>query len=406
MTMFREQPVDDIAASLRAAMVAELRGPDGITSEEVAAAISVVPRHLFAPDVLLEEAYDPYTAPMVKRGEDGLALSVMSATHIQAVMLEQAEIAPGMRVLEVGSGGYNAALLQELVGENGAVTTVDIDPDITRRARKYLDAAGYEQVNVVLADAEHGVPEGAPYDRIVVTAGAFDIPPAWLDQLAERGRLVVPLRFRGLTRSIAFDRDEGGVLVSRSYRLCGFVPMQGEGAHRELIVPIEEGLFLRADDRSQRFDIEALREAAHTEALELWTGLPFDMPDELELFLLTNAPHIAKLHAAPELVDSGRFNAAAGRGVPALLHEGSFAYRIKRPSEAVAGGFEVGVIAHGPQAEMVAEEYSDLLRLWVHGFRRRGAACIRYIPDAAATTEPVQDVIAVKPHGLVTVSWI
>lgn len=81
MTTIRENGVDD-AASLRAAMVDELRGPDGITSKAVAAAVGAVPRHLFAPEVPLEEAYDPYTAPMVKQDAGGLALSVMSATHI------------------------------------------------------------------------------------------------------------------------------------------------------------------------------------------------------------------------------------------------------------------------------------------------------------------------------------
>ncbi|WP_433464090.1 methyltransferase, FxLD system [Spirillospora sp. CA-128828] len=406
MTATRERSTEDAAASLRAEMVAELRGPDGIVSEAVASAIGVVPRHLFAPDVQLEEAYDPYTAPMVKRGEDGLALSVMSATHIQAVMLEQADVAAGMRVLEIGSGGYNAALIAELVGETGVVTTVDIDADITSRARACLDSTGYERVNVVLADAEHGVPGGAPYDRIIVTAGAFDIAPAWLGQLTGGGRIVVPLRLRGLTRSIAFDRNLDGILVSSSYRLCGFVPMQGDGAHHELIVPIEDGLFLHVDDRSQRFDPVPLRDAAGAEPLAVWSGLPFDLPDELELFLLTNASQIAQLHASAELVAAGRFDASAGRGVPALIGDGGFAYRIKRANSQVPGGFEIGVVAHGPNAERVAEEYCDLLRLWVHGFARRGAARIRYIPDAVSAAGVVQeDVIAVKPHGAVTVSW-
>jgi len=102
-------------------------------------------------------------------------LSVMSALHLQAVMLEQAGIEPGMRVLEVGSGGYNAALVQEITGGSGQVTTVDIDPDITDRAGACLAVAGYGGVNVVLADAEGGVPDWAPYDRIIVTAGAWDM---------------------------------------------------------------------------------------------------------------------------------------------------------------------------------------------------------------------------------------
>lgn len=92
--------------------------------------------------------------------------------------LEQAGLRPGMQVLEIGSGGYNAALMAELVGEGGEVTTVDIDPEVADRARSCLTEAGYSRVTLVLADAEGGVPERAPYDRILVTAGAWDIPPA------------------------------------------------------------------------------------------------------------------------------------------------------------------------------------------------------------------------------------
>src|SRR5262249_23692318 len=152
------------------------------------------------------------------------------------------------RVLEVGSGGYNAALLAELVGPSGQVTTIDIDPDITERARSLLDAAGYPRVNVVLADAEGGVPEHAPYDRILVTAGAWDIPQAWVDQLAGDGRLVVPLQVRGLSRTLSFERADGG-LVSRSSRLFGFVPMQGAGEHQGRLLVMRGGeITLRFDD--------------------------------------------------------------------------------------------------------------------------------------------------------------
>jgi protein-L-isoaspartate(D-aspartate) O-methyltransferase len=78
-----------------------------------------------------------------------------------------------MRVLEIGSGGCNAALLAELVGPAGQVTTADIDPEVTGRARAFLAEAGYRQVNIVLADGEAGVAAFAPYDRIIVTAGAL-----------------------------------------------------------------------------------------------------------------------------------------------------------------------------------------------------------------------------------------
>ena len=83
------------------------------------------------------------------------------------------------------------------------------------------------------------MPEGAPYDRIVVTVTAWDIAPAWIEQLAEHGRIVVPLRLRGQTRSVALDLVDGR-LESRSTRLCGFVCMQGAGASYERVVLLEK----------------------------------------------------------------------------------------------------------------------------------------------------------------------
>jgi len=114
--------------------------------------------------------YDPNATLAPKTDADGAATSVVSAAHIQAVMLEQAQLEPGMNVLEIGSSGYNAALIAELVGSDGAVTTIDIDPDIVARATTNLRSAGYDRVRVVQADAEHGLARYAPYDRIIVTA--------------------------------------------------------------------------------------------------------------------------------------------------------------------------------------------------------------------------------------------
>ena len=391
--------VRDVAASLRAAMVEELRG-DPITSELVAAAVATVPRHLFTPGVPLEAAYASNDSVVVKRAPDGTSLSSVSAAHIQAAMLEQAGIARGMRVLEVGSGGYNAALIQELVGDQGRVVSVDIDPEIVARARACLAAAGYDQVEVVLADAEHGAPDGTVHDRIVVTAGSWDIPPAWVAQLAERGRLVVPLRLRGLTRSIAFDRDGEG-LISRGYRLSAFVPMQGSGAFGERVVPVDDEVSFHLDELRE-FDLGALRAAVHAPPLLRWSGAAFDLPDELELFLMTSAPMVL-LHAGPRLVEQGRFAASTIRGVPALVDGGSFAYRTKRPDEDT-GGFESGVIAHGPDADAVASRYVDLLRRWASDYRRRGAARIRYLPKANEAAGVAPGFIP-KRHGAVTVTW-
>ncbi|WP_043615238.1 methyltransferase, FxLD system [Nonomuraea candida] len=401
--MTTDNDVQDVAA-LRDAMVHELREQGAIQSEPVAAAFAAVPRHLFTPGESLEVAYGVDNAPIVKRDDNGLTLSSVSAPHLQAVMLEAAEIKPGMRVCEVGSGGYNAALMAELVGDSGRVTTVDIDPDIVERAGAFLHEAGYDHVHVMLADAERGVPEAAPFDRIIVTAGSWDIPPAWIEQLGDDGRIVVPLRMKGTTRWIAFDRDDAGGLVSRDYGLCVFVPFQGTGSHTERTVTIEDGVVLRWDDEDLKVDRDALRRALHLPRLERWSGAVFDMPDEQALFLLTNDPDMALLHADQEAIDRDLVARPALRGVPVLINGDSFAYRAARPNEDMSSGYESGVYAHGPSAGTLAARYAELLRQWADKYHRRGPASIRYLPKTTTPPAPSAGVLS-KRHGTVVVTW-
>ncbi len=391
------------AVSLRAAMVAELRSEDAIRSEAVAAAMAAVPRHLFAPEVDLRAAYAAHGTVEAKRGPDGLLLSVMSAPHLQAVMLEQAAIEPGMRVLEVGSGGYNAALIQELVGEHGQVTTVDIDADITDRARGCLRSAGYGRVDVILADAELGIPDRGPFDRIIVTAGSWDIPPAWISQLAAgQGRLVVPLRLRGLTRSVAFELD-GQDLISRDYCLARFVPMRGDGAYDEQKIQLSDGVTMQTDDPGVRLDADALSRALSSPGREFWSGAAWDLPDELELFLTASLPGVVRLHASHEAIGQGVIAQSACSGVTAVTAGDSFAYRVSRENE-TTGGYESGVIAHGPQAAPLAESFISSLRHWALHHRRRGTATFRYLPGKTGPMPAPPSSIA-KRHGLLAISW-
>lgn len=175
------------AGALREKMIGDLRELGVIHSESVATAVGTVPRHLFAPEESVEQAYAVKTVLQTKRDGRGVPVSMISAVDIQALMLEQAQLGPGMRVLEIGSGGYNAALIADLVGATGEVTTVDIDSEVVDRMRRCLAVAGYDRVNVVLADADGGVPEHAPYDCVIATTSAWDIPPAWVDQLTAEG---------------------------------------------------------------------------------------------------------------------------------------------------------------------------------------------------------------------------
>jgi protein-L-isoaspartate(D-aspartate) O-methyltransferase len=154
------------AGKLRQEMAGGLVAEGWIMSPHVDAAFRAVPPHLFTPaGTPLKTSYSGHAAPVLKKAPDG--------------------------VMEIGSGGYNAALPAEITGE--PVVTVDIDPDITGRASATLEAAGYaDRVTVVTADGEHGFPGQAPYEAIVVTAAALDLPPAWRDQLLPGGRIAVP----------------------------------------------------------------------------------------------------------------------------------------------------------------------------------------------------------------------
>lgn len=400
MTLKVEDP-----AALRAAMVAALRNEGLITSDRVADAMNTVPRHVFAPGEPLPKVYETHTTLAPKIGADGRQTSVVSASHIQAIQLEQAGVEPGMNVLEVGSGGYNAALIAELVGPGGSVTTVDIDADIVARARVGLRTAGYERVNAVLADAEYGVAPRAPFDRIIATVGAWDIPPAWLDQLTPNGRIVVPLRFAAITRLIAFNRaPDSPVLTASNYRLGSFVPMQGDGAVDEQLIAITPDIGLRLDPQSRAtFDVPALRKALNSVPIERWSGTPFDMPDELELFLLTSGPEVPMLHAAQPAVDQGVINRTVRLGTPAIIRDGSLAYRIKRENPETVSGYETGVVAHGPEAENVAAELLHLIRDWAGNHYRRGAARITYHPSADSSS--LAGWRTVKRHGTLAIGW-
>lgn len=396
------------ADALREAMIAELREMTAIRSDRVADAFRAVPRHLFAPGEPLESAYAANSTLVTKRDEHGAATSAVSAAHIQATMLEQAQLEPGMRVLEIGSGGYNAALIAELVGETGQVTTVDIDPDVVDHAQNCLAAVGYSKVNVVLADAEGGVPQYASYDRMLVTVGAWDIPPAWPAQLAEGGWIVVPLRIRGLTRSVVFERD-GDRLVSRVYHLCGFVPMQGVGAHTERIISLDgDEVTLRVHGEHQ-VDADRLRDALFAPRVERWSGVVFDQVAELDLWLGTADPVFGILAAKDGPMDRGLIARSANprsanRGVPTALSGGSFAYRTKRPVEGT-NDFETGVYAHGPEAEALAEQYVELLRTWDRNHRHGARARIEVYPAATPDTGLPPGRVIDKKHTRVVVSW-
>lgn len=407
MNTLREQ--DAVSAEdLRAAMVQEMRSSGELRTEQVARAFVTVPRETFAPGAPLRQVYDRDDVVVTKRDPNGLALSSVSAPRIQAQMLEQADIQPGMRVLEIGSGGYNAALIAELVGTTGEVTTVDIDSFVTDRAAQYLAATGYERVRVLRVDAEAGLAERAPFDRIIVTAGAWDVPPAWVEQLADDGLLIVPLRLRGLTRSFALAREDGR-LIARNYELCGFVAMQGAGAYDERLILLQgEDVGLRVDDHQDVPSPDSLRSALASQRVAVGSGVEvggFEPFDDLDLFVATRLDDFGLLVAKDAAIAGGVVERSARMGAKTALSPDSFAYRSSQPTSADRTSFEFVVHGHGPQAGALADRYVGLIREWNQLHRGEPGARVEVFAAGADVRVPAGGRLIEKKHTNVLISW-
>ncbi len=190
----------------------------GIKNERILEAMSQLPRHEFVPPDKQEEAYEDYPISI------GWGQTI-SQPYMVALMLQLLEPAPEHKVLEVGAGsGYVAALLGMLCG---SVYAVEIVPELAARARQTLKRLNINNVHIIHGDGSLGYPAAAPYDRILVSAAAPTIPPPLVDQLAEGGKIVVPVGGR-VYQTCEVGTKINGELHMRHSIECLFVPLRGE----------------------------------------------------------------------------------------------------------------------------------------------------------------------------------
>jgi protein-L-isoaspartate(D-aspartate) O-methyltransferase len=197
----------------------------GISDQGVLRAMDEVPREYFVTPELIESAYADQALP-IACGQS------ISQPFVVAYMTEQLEVEPSHRVLEIGTGsGYQASVLSRLAGE---VVSVERYRTLAEAARTRIETLGYANVTVVVGDGMEGAPDFAPFDRILVTAAAEEIPEALTAQLAEGGKMVLPVGPRDETQYIVkLDKQSGGELIRDNLIAVRFVPLL-PGRAREL----------------------------------------------------------------------------------------------------------------------------------------------------------------------------
>ena len=209
-------PADaEIFSTLRHNMVEFQLRERGISDERVLDAMTRVPRHEFAPESCRGQAYEDHPLPIGEK-------QTISQPYIVALMLQALALSPTDKVLEIGTGsGYVTALLAELAAH---IVSVERHPALADEARQLVFSLGYTNVRIIVADGTRGYPESAPYNAILVSAAAPALPQPLLTQLAEGGRMIIPVGGED-SQQLQLIQIRNGQPHTTLRELCRFVPL-------------------------------------------------------------------------------------------------------------------------------------------------------------------------------------
>jgi len=211
--------------SLREEMVTEQIMGRGVVTPRVIEAFRKVPRHLFVPEEFRSHSYNDHPLPI---GEG----QTISQPYMVALMTDILNLSGEEKVLEIGTGsGYQAAILAELGKE---VYTVERHRALAERAEKVLKDLNYQNVRVLVGDGTKGWKEFSPYQKIIVTASAPDVPQPLFEQLDEMGRLAIPIGGRWSQDLVLVEKRKGN-MITKSICGCVFVPLIGEYGYGDII---------------------------------------------------------------------------------------------------------------------------------------------------------------------------
>jgi protein-L-isoaspartate(D-aspartate) O-methyltransferase len=391
------------AVELRTALAGQVARDLPHPNPSVVRALRRVLRHRFVPGVDVATAYID-DAVVTRRDAAGRALSSISQPSLVAQMLDMLDLQPGHRVLEIGAGtGYCAALLAELVGPSGQVTTIDLDPEVTDEAHRNLDANGYSRVTVTCGDGALGDAAGAPWDRILVSVGAWEPAPEWIAQLAPGGRIVMPLALGRVQRIVAFEATAYG-LRSTQVLAGGFLAQRGRDAGPRTTITVGEAVIESESD----LGIEAgvVDDLFATEPVMVWTGVELPFPGRFDRIIVYLALHYTGLFTitAPRSFLPGALR--AWNQVYAIARDGALAHLALRATDPAdpQTAHEIGVTAYGSNAPHLAATVAEDIRAWGRNPEADPVVEVFPRPDGA-TIDAAGAVVLDKRHNRLRITW-